>query len=194
MATGWLAVSLASCLALGVSAAGCAKSDPKQDETARVNRNAAPTEGGARVTGAPGGAAPAAMPPTGGPGAAPAAPTADDPNDTSFQFEAQQPAPGKAGTEAVARFVISPGTGYKMNKEYPTKLTLEPPAGVTVAKTVLELGDAESFSDKGLTFAVKLTAAQPGEFTIPATVKFAVCTDATCDPKKKKVALVMKAE
>ena len=54
-------------------------------------------------------------------------------------------------------------------------------------------GDAAAFSEKGLEFAVKMTAPAAGEYTIPATLKFAVCTDATCDPKKEKVALVLKA-
>ena len=187
MASRWLALPLAA--ALGLTASACKKTDPNVDTAPPSNRATGTTASGAMAAGAKG--ALEGAPALGGA----ATPGAGDPTapDTSFQFTAQHPSPGAVGSEAVARFVIHPGAGYKMNKDYPTKVTLEPPAGVTVAKPVLELADAESFSDKELTFAVKLTAQQQGEFTIPATVKFAVCTDSTCDPKKQKVDLVFKA-
>jgi hypothetical protein len=176
---GWRAVRVALVVGAGISAAACKKADPKHDETARANRG--------------GGVEPGAV---GGGGAMAADPTtdSDDKADPSYQFMAQHPEAGPAGVETIARFVIHPGPGYKMNKEFPTKLTLEPPAEVVIAKPVLGIADADKFSDKELTFSVKLTAQQPGEFTIPATVRFAVCTDATCDPKKKQVALLMTAE
>jgi hypothetical protein len=125
--------------------------------------------------------------------AMPSTGAADGANDTSFKLATQQAAPAAAGADTIARLVVDPGSGYKMNLEFPTKLTLEPPVGVTLAKTVLEPADAESFSEKGLVFAVKMSAPSAGEYTIPATLKFAVCTEATCDPKKQKVALVLKA-
>jgi hypothetical protein len=175
--------SLALTLALGallvVSSGNCSKSDPRPTDTAPPHSGArAPAEGGAR----PEGVARA--------GGAPGAATADD----SFQLTAQQAAPTAAGGEAIARLVVQPGAGYKMNKEFPTKLTLEPPAGVTIDKTVFEPADAEHFSEKELAFAVKMSAPAAGEYTIPGTIKFAVCTDSTCDPKKQKVALVLKAQ
>lgn len=174
---------------------GCSKADPRPTDTAPP----AATRGGDGAKGAgaaapveiqvaggvggPGGAA------TGGAGGAEGAAA----NDTSFHLTTQQAAPTKPGGETVARLVVKPGAGYHMNKEFPTKLTLEPPAGVTLAKAVLEPADAEKFDDNELAFAVKMTAAGAGEYTIPGTFKFAVCTETTCDPKKQKVALVLKA-
>ncbi len=113
--------------------------------------------------------------------------------DTSFKLTTEQASAGSAGAEVTARLVVLPGAGYHMNKDFPTKLTLEPPAGVTLSKTVLEPADAERFTDDVLAFAVKMTATAAGEYTIPGTFKFAVCTETTCDPKKQKVALVLKA-
>ena len=181
-----LRVALAACAALAFAA--CKKSDPAADTAppSHAGGEGATIGKGTELKGGPGAGAPVPVPE--------GAVADNDAADPSYQFMAQHPAPAKAGTEQVARFVIQPGTGYKMNKEYPTKVTLEPPAGVTVAKTELLPADAEAFTEKQLTFAVKLTPQQQGEFTIPATVRFAVCTDATCDPKKKKVALVLKAE
>jgi hypothetical protein len=165
------------------AAAACSKSDP-------VPTGTAPPRGGAERVG-PGGAV------KGGAEGAVAMPTdtggGDPANDSSYKLATQQAAPAAAGAESIARLVVNPGPGYKMNLDFPTKLTLEPPAGVTLAKAVLEPADAESFDEKGLTFAVKMSAPSAGEYTIPATIKFAVCTEATCDPKKQKVALVLKA-
>lgn len=166
--------------AITLLAAGCSKTDPNPTGTAPPRDRGAPK--GAVAGGAPAVEGAVAMPTGGG----------DQGPDTSFHLATEQAKPTAPGGETIARLVVHPGSGYKMNLEFPTKLTLEPPAGVTLAKTVLEPADAESFTEKSLTFAVKMTAPAAGEYTIPATLKFAVCTEATCDPKKQKVALVLK--
>lgn len=109
----------------------------------------------------------------------------------------------KAGSEAVAKIVITPGSAYYVNTEFPTKLSLEPAEGVTVAKAELTAGgqdnakgDAEVFEKAGLAFAVKLTPNKPGRTTINGTFKFAVCDKAgsTCLAKKEPVAIQVAAD
>lgn len=179
-----IALSRAVVLGALVSLAACSKADPRPSDTAPPSSTRAGDTKGApapvqiQVAGAPGGGEAATE------GAA---------HDTSFKLTTQQAAPTTPGGETVARVVVNPGSGYKVNKDFPTKLTLEPPAGVTLSKTVLEPADAEKFDDHELAFAVKMTAQGAGEYTIPGTFKFAVCTETTCDPKKQKVALVLKA-
>ncbi len=126
----------------------------------------------------------------GGEGAGPAAPNGPD---DQYQVEAVA-VTGAPGAEAVARVVVRPGKGFHMNKDYPTKLSLELPAGVTSAKPVLEPADAEAFDDNQLAFAVKLTPTSAGDYSIPGTLKFAVCTESTCNPKKHAIALALKAQ
>ncbi|HUQ05485.1 MAG TPA: hypothetical protein VM261_23445 [Kofleriaceae bacterium] len=194
-------IGVSALVALGlVAASACSKADPRPTDTAppaATRGGGGGGEGGAKggaggggvaiqVAGAPGGGAEGAGGGAGGGGESGA-------NDTSFKLTTEQAAPTKAGGEAVARLVVKPGAGYHMNKDFPTKLTLEPPAGVTLSKAVLEPADAEKFDDNELAFAVKMTPAGVGEYTINGTFKFAVCTDTTCDPKKQKVALVLKA-
>ncbi len=179
-----IALSRAVVLGALVSLAACSKADPRPSDTAPPSATRA-----GDTKGAP---APVQIQVAGAPGGGEAA-TEGSANDTSFKLTTQQAAPTTPGGETVARVVVSPGTGYKVNKDFPTKLTLEPPAGVTLSKTVLEPADAEKFDDHELTFAVKMTAQGAGEYTIPGTFKFAVCTETTCDPKKQKVALVLKA-
>ena len=115
----------------------------------------------------------------------------------------ESPAGAKAGTEAVAKIVITPGSAYKVNTEFPTKLTLENADGVTIAKAELKAGgqdkakgDAEVFEESKLVFGVKLTPAKSGSYTINGTFKFAVCDKAgsTCLAKKEPVAIQVAAQ
>lgn len=169
-----------------LAAAACSKSNQSAGGGAP-----APSESGVKGAarggaGTPGGATEGAVA-GGGVDTAPSGP------DGEFLVEAT-PAAGAAGAETVARVVVRPGKGFHMNKDYPTKLTLEVPAGVTTSKAVLLPADAETFDDNQLAFAVKLTPAAAGDYTVPATLKFAVCTESTCNPKKTAVALAVKAQ
>lgn len=113
-------------------------------------------------------------------------------NAGEFQLDVvPQPA---AGLEQAYKVSVAPGKGFHMNKDYPTKLTLELPAGVSSPKPILLAEDAAQFTEQALSFDVKLAAAAKGEYTIPATLKFAVCTDSTCNPKKQALSLKLAAQ
>lgn len=123
------------------------------------------------------------------------------PEEGSLAIEA--PTDAKAGAEAVAKIVVTPGSAYKVNTEFPTKLTLENADGVTIAKAELkaggqdkEQGDAEVFEESKLVFGVKLTPAKSGSFTINGSFKFAVCDKAgsTCLAKKEPIAIQVAAQ
>lgn len=115
----------------------------------------------------------------------------------------EAPAAAKAGSEAIAKVVITASPTYKVNTEFPSKLTLENADGVTIAKAELKAGgmdkqkgDAEVFDESKLEFAVKLTPAKTGSYTINGTFKFAVCDKAgsTCLPKKEPIAIQVAAQ
>ena len=168
--------------------AACKKaSSSKTPEGAPAAKGGSPD--GTAARGAPEGGGPGAP---GGAVAGGGAPATGGPDD-QYQLETAA-VTGAPGAEAVARVVIHPAKGFHMNKDYPTKLTVELPAGVTTGKTVLEKADAETFDDNQLAFAVKLTAAAAGDYSIPATLRFAVCTESTCNPKKQTIALALKAQ
>lgn len=117
-----------------------------------------------------------------GSGAAPAAAGAD----TSFTLTIE-PFAGAAGAAAAGSIKIVPGKGFHVNQDFPVKLTLEAPAGVTLAKAVQEKPDATKFDDDNVIFSVKATAAAAGTYNIKGKFKFAVCTASTCDPKSVPV-------
>lgn len=111
-----------------------------------------------------------------------------------YKVDISYPAKVKAGASGVATIVITPAAGWKMNHEFPTKITVEAPADVKVTKAEQKKDDAASFTDKGASFEVPFTATAAGDKSFEAKLKFAVCTDATCDPKKEELAWVVAVE
>ena len=182
-------------VALVLSFAGCscsksAGTKEKPDDTLNTDRVAVPGAKGAVV------------------GAAPEATSGGDEKRFRLQpdegaLAIQPPAGAKAGSETIAKIVVTPGSAYKMNTEFPTKLTLENADGVTLAKAELKAGgqdkakgDAEVFEESNMTFAVKLTPAKSGSYTINGSFKFAVCDKAgsTCLAKKEPIAIQVAAQ
>ncbi len=177
-----------SLLLIATVAGGCKRADPKGAQMAGE-----PSRPIATTTAEPPIAAPGETIPM--PGTLVAAgdpkPAAKDP---SYAVALEVPADVASAKEAVASVKVTPGAGYKMNHEYPTKLTLQPVDGVTAAKAVLLKADAAKFDDHQLAFDVKLTPAKAGTYTVLGTLAFAVCTDATCDPKTEKIAINLTAK
>lgn len=110
------------------------------------------------------------------------------------------PADAKAGAEVEAKILVTPGSGYHINKEFPIKLTLTKADGVALAKEQLTAGgssgskgDADTLEESKLALTVKLTP-QAGSHTITGTFKFAVCDKDSCLPKKEPISIVVAAK
>jgi hypothetical protein len=186
-------------------AAACSKSAGNQD---KVSSPPPPSSGGPDVIAVPQGGPTMGHPQAGAQapdGAAGKASPGDAdrsrlrPEEGKLAIES--PADAKAGAEAVAKVIVTPATGYHVNTEYPTKLTLTTPQGVTLAKAELVAGghdkgkgDADALDEKQLAFAVKLTPAASGSYTINGSFKFAVCDASQCLPKKETIAITVAAK
>jgi hypothetical protein len=114
--------------------------------------------------------------------------------DESYTVTLDAPERLASGAEGTVRVSVVPKKGWKMNKEFPTKLEVQAPAGVEVVKAEQRVADAERFEDAGATWAIKFKATGTGAKSFQAKFKFAVCTDATCDPKKQDLAWVVNVE
>ncbi|HEY0484374.1 MAG TPA: hypothetical protein VGD37_42935 [Kofleriaceae bacterium] len=190
-------------------AAACSKSAANQDKVSSPPPSpsggqdviAVPKAGAGPSMGRAGDAPPSAAAPAAG---AAAAGAGDDdrfrlkPEEGTLAIEA--PADVKPGAETVAKIVVTPGKGYHVNTEYPIKLTLASPTGVTLAKTEFAAGghdkakgDADALDEKSLAFAVKLTPAASGSYTISGKFKFAVCDHDQCLAKKENIAITVAA-
>jgi hypothetical protein len=163
--------------------------------------NAAPSAGAPETVAVPG---------AGGAGGAGGAAEGAKPtqNDQAFKLKPEEgqlsievPADVVAGKETIARVIVTPTAKYKINAEFSTKLTLQPPPEVTLAKAELTAGgeaksqgDAEKFEEKKLAFAVKLTPTKSGTHTINGMFKFAVCDKDACLAKREPIAIQLAAK
>jgi hypothetical protein len=183
--------------------AACSKSAGNQDKVSAPP----PSTGGGDVIAVPQGGPPQGGPTMGHPkDPAPVAPSPADADRSRLKPEEgklaiESPADAKAGAETVAKVTVTPATGYHVNTEYPTKLTLTSPQGVTLAKAEFVAGghdkakgDADALDEKQLAFAVKLTPGASGSYTINGSFKFAVCDASQCLPKKETIAITVAAK
>ena len=89
------------------------------------------------------------------------------------------PGSAKAGAEITSLIEIAPLPGYKMNKDFPSRLKLAPSEGVTVNKPVLNKGDAD-LSEAMLRFKVPFVASAAGTTDMSGTADFSVCNESSC--------------
>lgn len=99
---------------------------------------------------------------------------------------------GKSGQDGAVKVIVKPKKGWKLNLDFPTRLTVEPPSGVSVAKKTQKKADAVEFSEKkGATWSVSYKPSSAGNKQFSGDLRFAVCTDATCDPKRATIAFAV---
>lgn len=93
-----------------------------------------------------------------------------------------------AGATVEVGLVVTAAGGYKVNDEYPIAVEIAAPADVGVAKAKLGRADATIRGDRA-TFQLALTPTAAGAKRIGLKLKFALCTDTTCEPRKHAVEL-----
>lgn len=98
------------------------------------------------------------------------------------------------GAKGSATLVITPKKGWHLNDEFPYKLTVTAPAGAKVAKPEQGKKDTVSFSHESMKWAIDFTASAAGDKAFTGKVKFAVCTETSCDPKKEELAFNVKVQ
>ncbi|MCB9556066.1 MAG: hypothetical protein H6707_08180 [Deltaproteobacteria bacterium] len=112
---------------------------------------------------------------------------ATPPGAENYRVTVKAPSSIKVGETAVAQVALVPQQGYKVNLEYPTKLTVSGPKAASPSSQVLRKKDAKRF-DKSMalfTPSAKITAAGKHRFT--AELAFSVCTDQECQLKTAKI-------
>lgn len=105
-----------------------------------------------------------------------------------FVITATTAEPPVTGSPLAIVVELTPTGGYKVNQEYPISLELTAPADVTTAKAKLGRGDAK-VQASGARFTLQVTPKSAGDKRLGAKLKFALCTDSTCEPRKHAVEL-----
>ncbi len=98
---------------------------------------------------------------------------------------------GKVNAPITSTITVTASGEFHINKEYPHKVLLTAPDGVTVESAKV-MGVVAS--ETALTFTVVSTLAAAGTKGIGGEVKFATCTTNSCVPSVEKVTVNVKAE
>lgn len=106
----------------------------------------------------------------------------------SFKVDVKAPASAKKGEKATAKLHLEGTGGFHVNTEYPAKLTITAPAGVTLDKASQTHKEAAKFAKEGADFDIAFTSKDAGKKDFTGEFKFAVCTDNNCAPQAEKVA------
>ncbi len=117
------------------------------------------------------------------PATAPAAAAPADKKDKGPTYAVATPkSEAQAGQAGKGTVTVTPAKGYKWNKDYPAKLTLDAPKKVKLAKTEYkQLAGDFKMGEKDAGVEVAYTAAaEAGEDAITGKLKFSVCNDKTC--------------
>ncbi|MBK8169091.1 MAG: hypothetical protein IPK60_01950 [Sandaracinaceae bacterium] len=127
------------------------------------------------------------------PAAAPvvAAPAGPVVTDTGFELRATPEAGYRAGQAGTFAIALTPSGNYHVNQEYPIRVTLRAPSGVTLQKAELVRADAAEFGERLARFSVPFTATAAGTPRVEAEVDFAVCTPENCMPDRRTVAVTL---
>lgn len=123
---------------------------------------------------------------------APSLTYADEPAPYTVRVEAP---PAHVGSRTTARVIVQAAAGHHINPDYPTSLKLEPPHGVELVKTDLsKKNGGVTVRENEAVFDVDYTAHEAGQETIAGTLRFAVCTASTCDPRRAPVNVKVSAK
>jgi Disulphide bond corrector protein DsbC len=122
--------------------------------------------------------------------AAPAAPAEKKPviEEPTFRLGLSGEPTYTAGQPGKLKLALSARGGYHVNQDYPIRVDVKGPAGVTFSKASLGRPDAASWGESDASFELAFTG-QPGTHEIIADVDFAVCTAETCVPDQRTLAL-----
>ena len=110
--------------------------------------------------------------------------------DSSFSLKYEVPVV-KKGQRSIVKVHLVPGSGFHVNKDFPTSLVIAPPVGIAVEKPRQAGKDATLLGEAGADFEVALIASEAGSKLVTGDFKFAVCSATSCDPKKEKVSFTV---
>lgn len=111
--------------------------------------------------------------------------------DADYSTAVKAPA-AKAGAKAVATITLQPKGRYRINNQFPTKLTIEAPTGVKLDKAKQTSADAVKFGETAAEFQVAFTPQSSGKKDFTGELRFAVCEgENACVPKTEKISFTV---
>jgi hypothetical protein len=112
------------------------------------------------------------------------------PNYTVIQPEVALP----RGESGRLELRIVPHSGFKINLEYPWRLTLEASDALTPEAAEWTADAAQHFTEEEVVFEIPVAAGEPGQGRVDGHLRFSVCNDARCDTPREDVAWAVTVE
>lgn len=109
----------------------------------------------------------------------------------AYQSTAIKVPSAKVGARAVATISVQPKGPYHINLEFPAKLTIDAPGGVTLEKAKQTARDAVKFEKSGAEFQVAFMPQSAGKKLLTGELKFAACDETTCVPQVEKISFTV---
>jgi hypothetical protein len=109
-----------------------------------------------------------------------------------YTLSVNTPDSAVVGKDGIAAVVLTPKKGWKLNKEFPTKLAVQVTGSATLANASQTTAHAKKFEEKvGASWDVSFKPTAPGKLSFAGNFKFAVCTDSECVPKNEPLTFVI---
>lgn len=111
-----------------------------------------------------------------------------------YQLVVRAPEKAPVGQEATTEVVVTPGTGFKINLEYPAKLSISKvPQGAKVASTKMTKSQM-TVEKTRLVVPIRFTPEAAGELAFEGELRFSVCTEETCQMPREAINWTTTAE
>lgn len=109
-----------------------------------------------------------------------------------YSIEIKAPKAAKVGEKVNAEIRLNALGEYKINAEYPIKLSVKALAELNPKDLIFAKKDAKTFEKKLVVFMPTHTPTKVGEFKSEAEFKFSVCTAKHCELKKQNITWITK--
>ncbi|MEM6962840.1 MAG: hypothetical protein AAF355_06350 [Myxococcota bacterium] len=112
-----------------------------------------------------------------------------EPGDSRFLLRSQVAQAYSTGQLASFAIELETQNEWHINQDYPIRVVFDPSGRLEFPKSELQRPDAAMFDEMKARFDVPFVAVTAGEHECRALVDFAVCTEATCVPVRKSLAV-----
>ncbi|MBN1947425.1 MAG: hypothetical protein JW797_17270 [Bradymonadales bacterium] len=85
-------------------------------------------------------------------------------------------------------------SGFHVNLEYPWRLRIDPPSGLTVEPLEFDPTGAAVFTQQEAVFRVPVAAGDAGEYQVDGQLRFSVCSESRCDVPRRDIAWVVSVQ
>lgn len=105
-----------------------------------------------------------------------------------YKLEVKAPASVKKGAREAAQIHVEGANGSHINTEFPAKLTIVAPTGVTVEKPSQTKEDAVTLRQEAAIFKIAFTSSEAGRKDFTGELRFAICSESSCNTSSETIA------